>query len=1048
MSQTFNFYEFLKDATNQSLVFLQDNPQYDDVLRALSDMFEKLYTRVQDIKVTNSLDIDGSNDFQKYLNDNDGTVVSEFVLEYAAKYLDTDHFKDTIALLMRQFKEREVGGEIPNLDEFISDEIIPSFKFFTMNAGDLHKSKGVKSLIERIFEFYSPASSYEKMFDGVVEWDTEDKYDKRINNFSSYRVGISGEILLGNYEFPSANNIIKFIELSNHKLVLTSENVFISKKEREDWWIVDAADDLFKIDDDWFAIKQGTTLLFYKDDVEIYNSNYEYVTPTPEDVYENVEWTPTVINIKDSLNQYQNHNLYFVEKIANEDTFVDFEYNLIRFHSDSIRGTYKFQEIKHGLGISYDELAYSGRVDYPKIIQYISLDYIWIDLYDDGDDEYVFDSVDTKLVYSYVAEFQHKQPDGLGGFVYPVNKFLLVARDGYNYDPITNGFYYNIVEKLDNDIVDKYVLQERVLTSILDEELKRSTSSELSEIETVFDLFVPMEENISEYSYYNMQGYWDVSSGAEPTYSELNHGDYWLVDVAGDFNLNGLTNWKIDDVIVWNGNFNHWEKNNEILDLTDAVVSNYKLGHTLIALDKREFDYVDENDNSMVTPFEQSGGMYMIKLSDIDLNISSFSNLISSDTNAIETFGDDPFVLYSYTDKDDGRVKIIIIPMNTFSKDVIVSDITRSLDKYPYVNSKNVISDIQFTDKHIIVYASDSKNSTIGTYAIIMENMGYNLPLGIRTNVMNVKYDVDLRPLTRENQPFYRLEDENGDLIEDEEVSAFQATLKRYTPISSVSENLAAFVDMGYTDQKIEDDSAVEEIVIEVSDNVFKTLKEQSNIKMQESLILRVDGLPGDVNCNCDKQRDILYVTDYEAMTIFYDVVGRIPDPNIIDAPEKVVLNKIGETNDIYSKLEDVCRWESDWFEYLYDDGTTIPMRVRTKMRLNLYSSLQSFIPWGSNDSLIYNWGMHTHVQYLVSDIEDTITNWVDAIDEEVYKNSALYDECNPIGQLYTTALIDDGSTFPMVIVDDGSTIPNLVPAEPLDPWEVYDVPAAKISLV
>jgi hypothetical protein len=889
------------------------------------------------------------------------------------------------------------------------------------------------------------------MFDGVIEWDAEDKYDRRLKKFTSYRVGMTEDMLTSNYSSLGSQTVKNFLELERHKLVFAGDYVFISHKEREDWWIVDTAKGLFKVDDDWFAIWQDDTLLFYKDDVEIYDENFVYVTPTPEKTYENVKWVPKVVNVKDPLDQYQNHNLYFVEKIENADTIADFEYNLIRFYNDFTRDRTEFQTIRRGLGISYDPLSYNSRVAFPKITEYISLDYIWIDLYDEENDlDYAFDNEDTKLVYSYVMEYQSKQPDGLGGFVYPKDKLLVVARDGYNYDPNTNGFFYNVLEKLTDDTYDKYIFQERVVTSILEEELKRSVSSQQQDIETVFDVFVPSEGEISENNYFNFRGYWDVSTGNPPiSNGSQKHGDYWLVSVQGEYNLTGINQtWGVDDVAVWNGNFEYWEKNNEIPNLTDEIQSRYKIDRTLVVLSKPEFDFVDENDNSMVTPYEKSGGMYLIKLSEIPLNIAAYTDIISVDTNAIETFGDNPFVLFSYTDKDDSRVRTIVVPMDRFTNKVFSADLTRILHKYPYENSNLTIYDVQFTDKHIIVYASDSKNTSLGTFAIIMENIGYNLPLGIRTNNMNVSYDTDLRDLTRKYQPFYRTEDADGEEIDDEEVAAFRATLQRYTPISAESENLAALVYMGYTDQKIEPESEPEQFTVTFpATGAQKDLKEQSNIKMQESLLLRVDGDPNDVNCDCSRQREILYVYDFEAMTIFYDIVNRVPDPNVYGVPSKVAVNKIDKTRDVYSRFQNVCRWESDWFEYYYDEGDTFPMRVRTKIRVNSYDQFQQFVPWGSNGILKYNWAIHFQVQYLQNDPETTIADWIDAILEETYKPIVEFDECNPVGQFYTTDLIDDGSTFPMVIVDDGSTIPNLVPAEPKDPWDVYDVPAAKISL-
>jgi len=1050
MVQSYNFYEFLKDATNQSLVFLQDNPQYDDVLRALADMFDKIYLRVQEIKVTNTYDIDGDSSFQDYLNTNDGAVDIDFLLEQSALYLDTDHFKDTIALLIRQFRERELGTEIPNVEEFIRDEIIPSYKFFTMNAGDLHKSKGVKSLIERIFEFYSPASTYEKMFDGVLEYDTSDSEGRRLERFSSYRVGISEEVLLNNYDALSNKTIKDYFELDTHKITQAGKYVFISRKDRDDWYLIDSnVTSIHKIDDNYYALRQDTVLSFYKDATDLYNANYEYVTPTPETTYEDVKFIPKVINVRDPLDEYHNHNLYFVEKIENPDTFADFEYNLIRFQHDVSRDRTIFQTIRRGMGISYDELSYNSRTAYPRIDKYVSLDYIWIDLYAEDATTYNFDKEDTKLVYSYVVDYQTKQPDGLGGFVYPINKVLIVARDGYNYEPETNGFYYNIIEKLTNNNYDKYVLQERVLTSLQKEEMNKSVSADWGDVKTVFDIMSLEKSTIWEDNYYTFKGYWDASGGSEPAAPQgYNHGDYWKVSVAGTTPLNGVSIWTVDDVLVWNGNFNYWEKNNEIPSLTNTSSNHYYIDRTMLIMNTPEFDYVDADDNSMITPYEKSGGMFQFKLSNIVLDINAFTDVYSVDSNSIETFGSDPVVLYTFKSNIDNRIKIMSVKMDEFTPETDIADLSRILRSYPYQNSKIVVRSVDFTDKHIIVYASDSKNSGIGSMAIIMENTGYNLPLGIRTNDMNIQYDVDLRNVTREYQPYYRINDDDGVEIIDEEVSAFKATLERYTPINTNSDNLAAKIDMGYTNQKIEAGSEPDVLTVEFPvTGAEKTLKEQSILKMQDNLFMRIDGSPGDVNCDCNRQRDILYVYDFEAMTIFYDVVNRIPDPNLIGVPTKVAVNNVERTRDRFSGYQDVCRWNCDWFEYYYDEGNTIPMRVRTKIRINLYDRFQQFVPWGSNGILRYNWGIHFHVQYLQDDIESTISNWVDAIDEEVYKQVVEYDECNPIGQFYTTDLIDDGSTFPMVIVDDGSTVPTLVPAESKEPWEVYDVPAAKISL-
>ncbi len=1081
--QSFNFYEFLKDATNPSLSFLQNNQPYDDVLHALADMFEKLYMRVQEIKVTNAIDVTGSSDFQKYLNTNDGTVVIDFILEHAALYLDTDHFKDTMARMIRLFEERQIGGEIPNLNEFVKNEIIPSFKFFTMNAGDLHKSKGVQGLIERIFEFYSPASSYEKMFDGVIEWDKKDPFNIRLERFSSYRVGVTNELLTSNYTSPQLT-IHTYLEFTNHKLCFAGDKVFISKKEREDWWIIDnGCEGIYKVDDNYWAVWKGTDLLFYKDDIEIYDSSYNFVLPTPFTAYENVAYVPQVINTYDPLNQYQNHNLYFIDKLEGDEITVtshvrvvedldvritedgdiriledphilEYQYNLIRFYVDQVNELRIFQTVKVGLGISYDPISFSAYTGYPRILEYTSLDYIRIDLYNENTDEaYVFNTEDTKLVYSYVIKYQTKQPDGLGGFTYPINNMLIVARDGYNYLPTDDvgdfqGTSYTVMGQLADEISDKYILQERVMTSLLEEELKHSIASDQVEIETVFDVFVPTRKVIHEDDIYTFQGYWDASSDEDPMGIYKSHGDYKIVSTQGEYRLSGITFWGVNDYVVWNANFDRWEKNNDIANIKSEDKASYVIDRTLLALSKPEFDFRTTTDNSLTTPYEMSGGLFPIKLSDIPLDINSLDKIISSDTNSIETFGNDPFVLYSFKSASDRRTKVMVIPMDDFTQEVVVADLTRILKKYPYETTKATIYNVEFTDKHIIVYATDSKNTDMGSYAVVMENTGYNIPLDVRTNEMNMSYDVDLRDLTRKYQPYYRIEDDEGVEIFDEEVSAFKATLSRYTPINANKDSLAALIDMGYTDQLIVEADKPKIITVDFPLlNTSKTLKEQSNIKLQDDLYIKVVGDPTLVNCDCSRQREVLYVNDFEAMTIFYDIINRIPDPNISGVPDKVAIYKKGKSKDIYSQMQEACRWESSWFYYEYNSNDTLPMIVRTKIRLNLFDQYQHFVPWGANGSLRYNWDMHWKVQYIETMTDETLQNWVDAIDESVYKNSIEYDECNPVGQFYTTDLIDDGSTFPMILVDGDDTLPSLVPLEPQDPWDVYDIPAANISL-
>ena len=211
---------------------------------------------------------------------------------------------------------------------------------------------------------------------------------------------------------------------------------------------------------------------------------------------------------------------------------------------------------------------------------------------------------------------------------------------------------------------------------------------------------------------------------------------------------------------------------------------------------------------------------------------------------------------------------------------------------------------------------------------------------------------------------------------------------------------------------------------------------------------MRIDGDPANVNCNCDTQRDVLYVSNFDAMTLFYDLQTQTIDPKIYNVPSKIRVNKVGRKSDPYSQNLAVCRFESDWFNYYYDDANTLPVIVRTKIRVNLYDQFQSFVPYGGNGLLRFNWGIHFTVQYSTDDQGETLPTWVTSLDEEVYKPIVTNDECNPIGQFYTSDVIDSGSTFPTGILDESATIPTIIDLPLKDPWDVYDVPAAEISLV
>ena len=66
----------------------------------------------------------------------------------------------------------------------------------------------------------------------------------------------------------------------------------------------------------------------------------------------------------------------------------------------------------------------------------------------------------------------------------------------------------------------------------------------------------------------NYKGTWDASSNSPALASGVGtKGDYYYVNVAGTTNLDGITDWQIGDLAVFNGSA--WQK----IDNTDAVVS-------------------------------------------------------------------------------------------------------------------------------------------------------------------------------------------------------------------------------------------------------------------------------------------------------------------------------------------------------------------------------------------------------------------------------------------------------------------------------------------
>ena len=79
----------------------------------------------------------------------------------------------------------------------------------------------------------------------------------------------------------------------------------------------------------------------------------------------------------------------------------------------------------------------------------------------------------------------------------------------------------------------------------------------------------------------NYQGVWNASTNVPTLVSSVgSNGDYYVVDVAGNTNLNGITDWKVGDWAIFNGT--SWQK----IDNTDSVTSvNGQVGTVVLDTD-------------------------------------------------------------------------------------------------------------------------------------------------------------------------------------------------------------------------------------------------------------------------------------------------------------------------------------------------------------------------------------------------------------------------------------------------------------------------------
>lgn len=1078
----FNFYQFLLDISNQSIDPLQGNERYNDLVRGMENIFNKLYRRVQEIGILNTLDLNSDRDFVKYLPENEKTDAitgatqpyKDLILEQLSLYLDTDHFKDTVAMMMRLYQKRKTDGGLlgPNeetLEDFIEQHIIPSFKFFTMNAGDLHKSKGTIILLERLFEFYGEVSKSDKIFDGIMEHDSEDVNGRRFRRFSSLREGVTLKSLLKNYSniqiFQNANfQITDYVELETHKFVLADGYLFISRRDREDWHIINIVDNIYRLNKYYLVIKQYKTLTVYSDRVDIYDSTTnEFVLPEvlPSINITNVEFVPKIINIEDKFNQYHDNNLYFIDMyIKPSGGFGCFEYNLKRIRYREEFDYITTETIQLKMGITYLADMYSPIGTYPIAEKIKSVDYLWLNFYDaDTTETFEFypnpllpeSYENVKLAYSFVIkeiikvatapEPEESDPN----FDYPIKQFVCMTRDGYNYDHITNGFQYKVLNFIPDDLVQKYVVQERYINNIFESELNKIIGDDVK-VQTVLDFFLPTINEVRQTKTFTDQGFWDANNidGSVPSLTPSD-GDYWTVSNAGNIELNGITIWEYGDIVSWNARHEFWEKNNDLKIFSDSKTTNYIMDHRMLVFGDKEF----LNDDMIVnSPYERGCSIFEIQLSSISFNIDNFSKLFWIDTNAIEKFGDDAIVLFSYIDKTNKRYMIHSVIMSGFAREHVRVDINRVLKGFPTNDAGPVVYKIEVTDKHLIVYCSRfTRISSSKSTAIICEDTNYNLPFGFRSNRMNVYYNADVRLETRSRQPFFR---EWSSLTSDqlteiknsqdcvnctdvvaEEVEAFKNTLGRYAPINTDNNLLQENIDVGISSQVLEDGTTVDDFPVAVINyEGTKQIKEISKLSMRDIISLRIDGDPENPNCDCGLQNAMLFLHDFEPMTLFYDFVNSNINPGLSDVPSCVPAYKVGKVQDEFSSFQSACRFDTNWFYYQYDDGvSTIPRLVRSRFRVNLFDTIQRVVIPGASTPLAFNWSVHCLIEVFADDPLSTVAEWVTATSEEIFAALRYNAECIPILTYYTSD--------------------NTVPLETIvDPWDIYNIQAMKIDKI
>jgi hypothetical protein len=136
----------------------------------------------------------------------------------------------------------------------------------------------------------------------------------------------------------------------------------------------------------------------------------------------------------------------------------------------------------------------------------------------------------------------------------------------------------------------------------------------------------------------NYKGTWNASTNTPTLVSSVGFkGDYYVVSFAGTTNLNGVTDWQINDWAVFNGSV--WEK----IDNTDLVVSvNGQTG--VVVLNAANVGAAANTVNILTTGLATGGGALTgnvtITVADIPTaNVTGLGTMATQNANAVAITG-------------------------------------------------------------------------------------------------------------------------------------------------------------------------------------------------------------------------------------------------------------------------------------------------------------------------------------------------------------------------------------------------------------------------